>query len=339
MLKPQMPATLGSVERARAAQVPLHVLLELTYRCNVRCVHCYLAGQEREMTYDELLPVLDDLAAAGCLILTLSGGEVLLRADFFEIAEAAGARGFALRIFTNATIVTPRIADRIAALNPISVESSLLGGDAPTHDGVTLIDGSFEKTVRGVRLLTERGVRVKVKTTLMDANVAQAAQMERLAAELGVEHQVAFVLMPRRDGDRGPLGLQVDDAALRAYLRRRERDVPEAPLPVSTDGDGLCSAGRASCSISPSGDVYPCVLMPLKAGNVLETPFADIWRASPAMTRMRGLIDAHKIACHGCDDDGHAFCPALNLLEMGRPEVSSPQAQRGTRLWRDLQSV
>src|SRR5437868_14362963 len=126
-----------AVELARAAQVPLHVLLELTYRCNVRCVHCYLAGQEREMTLPELLPVLDDLADAGCLILTLSGGEVLLRKDFFEIAGAARARGFALRIFTNATMVTPRIADRIAALDPVVGETSLLGGDAATHDGVT----------------------------------------------------------------------------------------------------------------------------------------------------------------------------------------------------------
>lgn len=328
-----------AVDRARAAQVPLHVLLELTYRCNVRCVHCYLAGQERELSCAELLPVLDDLAAAGCLILTLSGGEVLLRTDFFEIAEAARARGFALRIFTNATIVTPRIADRIAALDPIVVESSLLGADAAVHDGVTLIDGSFEKTLRGVRLLTQRGVRVKLKTTLMNANVDQAAAMERLAADLGVEHQVAFVLMPRRDGERTPLSLQVDDAALRGYLRRREREIAEPPLPVSTDGDGLCSAGRASCSISPSGDVYPCVLMPLKAGNVLETPFAEIWRSSPAMRRMRGLIDSHKVRCNGCDDDGHAFCPALNLLEMGKAEVDSPQAQRGTRLWRDLEPL
>src|SRR5207249_773565 len=89
-----MPAPTGSVERARAALAPLHVLLELTYRCNVRCVHCYLAGDEREMTLDELTPVLDDLAAAGCLILTLSGGEPLLRRDFFDVAEAARARGF-----------------------------------------------------------------------------------------------------------------------------------------------------------------------------------------------------------------------------------------------------
>lgn len=320
-----------AVELARGAQVPLHVLLELTYRCNVRCVHCYLAGQEREMTLDELLPVLDDLAAAGCLILTLSGGEVLLRTDFFDVAEAARARGFALRIFTNCTIVTPRIADRIAALDPVVVETSLLGGDAHTHDEITLTGGSFQKTVRGVRLLRERGVRVKLKTTLMNANIGQVVEMERLAADLGAEHQVGFTLMPKQDGDRAPLALKADDAALRAYVRRRERDLNlDSPLPIATGDDGLCSAGRASCSISPSGDVYPCVLMPLKAGNVLEAPFAEIWRSSPAMGQMRALIEGHAIHCRGCDDEGHAFCPALDMLEN-----TTPQTRRGTRLFRD----
>ena len=332
----QMPPLMGSVARARAAQVPLHVLLELTYRCNVRCVHCYLAGQEREMALDELARVLDALAAAGCLILTLSGGEVLLRRDFFDIARAAKDRGFALRIFTNATLVTPRVAERIAALDPLVVESSLLGGDAATHDAVTLIPGSFAKTLRGVRLMIEHGVRVKLKTTLMSVNAHQAEAMERLADDLGVEHQVSYVMMPRRDGDRVPVRLQIGDAALRAYLDRRQRDLAEPIVPTAVDDDGLCSAGRAACSISPSGDLYPCVLLPLRAGNVLETPFAELWRHAPAMQRMRQLLRDHAIHCAGCDDDGHTFCPALNMLEMGDPENPSPQAQRGTRLWRDL---
>jgi radical SAM protein with 4Fe4S-binding SPASM domain len=167
-----------------------------------------------------------------------------------------------------------------------------------------------------VRLFTERGIRVKLKTTLMDANVAQAAQMERLAAELGVEHQGAFVLMPRRDGDRSPLSLQVDDAALRGYLRRREREVPEAPLPVSTDGDGLCSAGRASCSISPSGDVYPCVQFPYPCGNVRNAPFAEIWKHSPQLAEVRAIRLSDVEGCSTCvHGSSCSRCPGLAYTE------------------------
>lgn len=331
-----MGEPVGAVARARAAQVPLHVLIELTYRCNVRCVHCYLAGREREMTLDELEGVLDQLASAGTLILTLSGGEVLLRRDFFEIAAAARRRGFALRIFTNGTLLAEATADRLAALEPLAVEISLLGATPATHDGVTLKRGSFERTLRGVDLLVRRGVRVKLKTTLLTLNVDEAQAMEELAARLGVEYQPSYVLMPTKDGRSDPLALQIDDRALAAYLARRRRDVPEPAAPTSRDGDGLCSAGRAACSISPSGDVYPCVLMPLKAGNVLEAPFAEIWRDSPAMRRMRALVDGHRIACQGCDESGHFFCPALNALQMGDAEEMSPQALRGQALLREV---
>ena len=329
-------APAGAVERARAASAPLHVLLELTYRCNVRCVHCYLAGREDEMTLAQWTEVLDALAAEGCLILTLSGGEVLLRKDFFDIAGAAKERGFGLRVFTNGTLVDAAAADRLAAIDPILVEMSLLGGSAETHDAITLKKGSFARTVRAAELLGERGVRVKLKTTLMRGNVAEARQMQRLAARLGAQHQVAFVLMPKRDGDQSPLALQVDDRALRRYVDRRERDLPEAPVPVAAGDDGLCSAGRSACSISPSGDVYPCVLLPMKAGNVGERPFGEIWRDSPSLRQMRELVQEHKVACHGCDDEGHFFCPALNMLQTGDPTHLAPQAVRGQALWRDL---
>jgi radical SAM protein with 4Fe4S-binding SPASM domain len=329
-------APAGAVERARSASVPLHVLLELTYRCNVRCVHCYLAGREDEMTLAEWTPVLDALAAEGCLILTLSGGEVLLRRDFFEIATAARERGFGLRIFTNGTLVDVKAADRLADLHPIAIEMSLLGGTAETHDAITLKKGSFARTLRAAELLGERGLRVKLKTTLMHGNIAEARKMERLAAALGAQHQVAFVLMPKRDGDQSPLALQVDDKALRRYIGRRERDVPEAPVAVSVGEDGLCSAGRSACSISPSGDVYPCVLLPMKAGNVRERPFGEIWRDSPSLHQMRDLVQKHKIGCHSCDDEGHFFCPALNMLQTGDPTHMAPQAIRGQALWQDL---
>jgi radical SAM protein with 4Fe4S-binding SPASM domain len=329
-------APAGAVERARAASAPLHVLLELTYRCNVRCVHCYLAGREEEMSLAEWTSALDALAAEGCLIVTLSGGEVLLRRDFFDIAGAAKARGFAMRIFTNGTLVDARASDRLAELSPIVVEMSLLGGTAETHDGITLKKGSFARTIRAAELLGERGVRVKLKTTLMRGNVAEARRMEEVAARLGVQHQVSLVLMPKRDGDPSPVALRADDRALRRYVQRRERDLPEAPVPLAVGDDGLCSAGRSACSISPSGDVYPCVLLPMKAGNVRERPFGEIWRDSPSLREMRALVQQHKIGCHGCDDEGHFFCPALNMLQTGDPTHMAPQAMRGQALWRDL---
>lgn len=291
---------------------PIHVLMELTYRCNVRCVHCYLAGREDEMTLPEIERLLDQMAAAGTLVLTLSGGEVLLRRDFFDIAGAARERAFALRIFTNGTLVDDRAADQIAALRPVVVEMSLLGATAATHDAITLKRGSFVRTIAGARRLIGRGVRVKLKTTLMQSNVDEAPAIEELAGGIGATTQISHVMMPRRGGDLTPLSYQIDDRALRRFVERRRRDIFDQAEPMS-DGDNLCSAARATCSVSPSGDVFPCVLMPARAGNVRETDFGTIWRESATMRHMRALAAAHPLACGGCDG-GDSYCPAYDLL-------------------------
>ncbi len=310
-------------ERARSAQVPLHVLLELTYRCNVRCVHCYLAGREPEMSLGEIEALLDDLAAEGTLFLTLSGGEILLRKDLFAVGAAARARGFALRLFTNGTLIDERAAERIAALDPMLVEISLLGGDAETHDGITLKRGSFQRTLAGARRLRARGVRLKLKSTLLDRNDGQVAAMEAIAAELGVPLQVTDVVMPRKDGSQDPLRYRSSLERLDRYERRRRHDLLEAG---GEPTEHLCGAGRASCSISPSGDVYPCVLMPLRAGNVRSEKFGEIWRHAPAFRTMRALLASHRVACTGCDESGHDFCPAREALMDGGTAI--PAADR-----------
>ena len=120
--------------KAEARRVPLNVHLELTYRCNEQCVHCYCVvehGKEREaraheLTFDEVAQVLDDLAELGGFYLTLSGGEVLVRPDFFDIAEHARRRGFVLRIFTNGIALTDAKARRIAAGHPQAGERSII---------------------------------------------------------------------------------------------------------------------------------------------------------------------------------------------------------------------
>ena len=124
--------------RLKREHVPFTVLWELTHVCNLDCVMCYNVPQpEPELTTAECLDILEQLAAAGTLRLTLTGGEILTRRDFFIIAERARALGFALDLKTNGTLITPERADRLAALHPMQVDISLLGatrGDQRRRD-------------------------------------------------------------------------------------------------------------------------------------------------------------------------------------------------------------
>src|SRR5262249_39355572 len=173
---------------------------ELTYRCNEKCSHCYLdvfpANTEvpGELTTEQCFHVIDELADLGVLHLLLSGGEILVRRDFFQIALYARSKRLLLRLFTNGMLINSRVADQIAALHPYSVEVSIYGAHAETHDNITRVARSWELSTRALVLLRDRGVRTKMKVPVMRENVRQLREMERLARDLGAEFRYDTVI-------------------------------------------------------------------------------------------------------------------------------------------------
>jgi MoaA/NifB/PqqE/SkfB family radical SAM enzyme len=168
-------------------------VLEPTFRCNLRCVHCYVnkpAGsaeeKARELTTARLIQVIDEIADAGCLNLLLTGGEVLLRPDFEELYRHALRRGMLVTVYTNGTLVTDRIADLFDRHRPLLVEISLYGMTRATYERVTGVPGSFDRCLDGIRRLVERGVPLKLKTMALSWNAHEVADMQAFAAELGV---------------------------------------------------------------------------------------------------------------------------------------------------------
>src|SRR6476659_6363009 len=141
-------------ERALELGVPIGVHLDVTYRCNERCVHCYLDHDDHgEMSTAEVKDVLGQLAEAGTFFLTLSGGEIFMRTDLFEIIEHARRLTFSVKLKTNAVMVTPAKARRVAALGVESVQISLYSHKAQVHDEITKLPGSFRRTLAGARAL------------------------------------------------------------------------------------------------------------------------------------------------------------------------------------------
>ncbi len=145
---------------AKALQhnIPLGVQLDLTYRCNERCIHCYLDHDDHgEMSTAEIKDVLDQMAGAGVFFLTLSGGEILMRRDFFEILEHARARTFCIKLKTNGVLIRRKEAERIRALGVESVQISVYSHRPEVHDAITKMPGSFRQSIEAARLLRSRG--------------------------------------------------------------------------------------------------------------------------------------------------------------------------------------
>ncbi len=271
--------------RLRSEHVPFTVLWELTHACNLACVMCYNVPQAApELSTAECLDVLEQLAAASTLRLTLTGGEILARRDFFTIATRARALGFALYLKTNGTLLTSRSADQVAALAPVQVDVSLLGATDATFDAVAGSRHTFRRVMRGVRLLQERGVRVKLNTLLLELNVAERDQMVKLAMALGVAHEQAFKVSQTDDARVKADQYQLSRAQMTEVLRadhtsfEPRRDSPDTRT---------CQVGLSSCLISPYGVVYPCIELRIPAGDLRAQRFADIWADAPILRELR----------------------------------------------------
>ena len=327
--------------KARAHDIPLHVMLELTNRCNARCRHCYIGDRSavNELSLSEYESILAQLAAAGTLFLVFSGGEPLMRPDFFDIASIARRKEFSFTLFTNAILIDAAIADQLADLCPERVEISLLGGRAATHDRITQVPGSFEKALRGARLLIERGISVQFKTTWMRENIEEATEIQSLVKEMGASFRSAFLVIHRRDGDASTADLRAIPEQLRAmiqqtYARREIKTVPPKPAPLADpqkEGNP-CGMGQVSSRIDACGNVYPCAAVDIVLGNLRQQTFNSIWHGSEELKRLRSIRIADLTECTSCELYSRCSrCAGLARMETGSLLGPSPQACIVTR--------
>lgn len=327
--------------------IPYAVMLELTYHCNEKCIHCYRVerNDRKELRTQEWLDVIDQLADAGTLQLTFTGGEIMVRKDFFTIAEHARKRNFMLILLTTGTLITSEaVADRIAALNPWQVHISMYAAGPQIHDFITKVPGSFERSLRALKWLKERGIVVKWKTPLMNVNVGELEKIIALAEELGVPYAIDPTISPKNDGSQDVLGLRVSDQDLRKVLGRFalpcEDDIPAGASRDDVLNMTMCKAGVNFGDINPYGDVQPCVAFPIVVGNLREQPFREIWREAPLLQRLRTTRNADVKGCNACAlVAGCNRCPGMAYLEDGDPFGPSSRAGKIAKMKFELRGV
>ncbi|MBN1587338.1 MAG: radical SAM protein [Candidatus Omnitrophica bacterium] len=334
-------------DKATNYLVPLYTTFELTFRCNLTCSHCYVVEQEtQEINTRTACDILDQLKEAGCIYLVFTGGEILLRKDFFEIAEYAKSIGFALILFTNGTLIEGRVADRIQKLRPLSVEISLYGFEK-THDLLTQCHGAFARTLSAIQLLKERRVRVFAKAPVLKENFAEIWKLKKFVLDdLGVKWRGiggGLLLCPKDDGGAEPLEHRLTDKELEVYLQGLGEEYRflgktlGPRLPGSPDNP-LCSAGFASCDISPYGELNPCNLMRLSGKNSLkDSSFREVWLNHPEMRQLRETRLRDRTDCMNCELSPYcSTCPGVAQSECGKATAKLPEACRQAKATKDL---
>ncbi|MCM8800425.1 MAG: radical SAM protein [Candidatus Omnitrophica bacterium] len=317
-------------EKAIKERLPIEGTLEVTLRCNLRCRHCYCYSDphKKEMGLREICGVLDEITEAGCLWLLVTGGEPLLRPDFLEIYTYAKKKGLIITLFTNATLITPYLADYLKDYPPFQIEISLYGITSHTYEQVTGIKGSFKDCQRGIELLLERKVPFKLKTTVTTLNKEELFQIKEYAEGLGVDFRFDPIINPRLDGSRQPCSFrlspeEVIDLDLKDEARHKDwlRFCQQFSQVLNPQQLFLCHAGLISFHIDAYGQLQICSMLRSFSYDLLKGSFQEGFNNFLFKLRNQRYAFNERCLCcevaYICDQ-----CPGWSWLE--NKDLSSP---------------
>ncbi len=319
--------------RAYQERIPLSGSIDITSRCNFKCIHCYYGSynedERKELSTDRWLSIIDEITEAGCLFLLISGGEPILRKDFSVIYRHAKMNGILPTVFSNGTLITEEIATLFSEFPPQVVEITIYGATSETSDRITKIKGSLEKCLKGIETLLLYNVNVKLKTILMTENAREFNAIENIARDFGVPFRFDAAIFPRFNGDRSPLKLRVqpefavskefsDPLMLKKY---REYFEQTKDFPV-VDTLYICSAGYTNFHIDPHGNLKPCLMTNNFSYNIEKDTFMNGWINTISDIIRTKAPEGYK--CNKCEKRTLCgFCPAFFLLENGNEQSRS----------------
>lgn len=314
-------------------RIPLSGTLELTHRCNLRCVHCYLGHSrnmlQKEMDTKQILSLIDEFTEAGCLYFLISGGEPLLRSDFPDIYRHAKNNGLIVTVFTNGTLITDTLLELFQDLPPYAIEISLYGATAATYEKISRVPGSSKKCINGIKQLLYNKIRVRLKTILMTMNSHEFFDIKKIADGFGVKFRFDAAIFPCLNGDKTPLSLRVspeeaiekefsDVKNVLQWIEYFERSQD----PILSDNLYHCGAGVDNFHIDPYGNLKPCLMTTNITYNIANGGFLTGWydisriRVKKAGENLYDCIRCEKINLCG-------FCPAFFDLETGSEYIRS----------------
>ena len=316
-------------ELQHGLDAPICLTWEITYGCNLACVHCLSSSGRRdpaELSTQEARAVIDELRDLQVFYVNIGGGEPTIRPDFFDLVEYAVAQRVGVKFSTNGTTMTPERARRLAATDYLDVQVSIDGATATTNDAVRGA-GSYAAARRAMDLLASAGFGpFKISVVVTRQNVGELDALETIAAGYGAQLRLTRLRPSGRGADTwaelhptGPQQFELYQWLLdRPDVLTGDSFFHLSALGEALPGLNLCGAGRVVCLIDPIGDVYACpfVLHPeFRAGSVRDPGgFGRVWRHSTLFRELRSPGSAGACASCGSFDACRGGCMAAKFF-------------------------
>lgn len=316
------------------------VAWETTRRCNLACKHCRAVSEDHpydnELDTQAAFRLLEQIREVGTPIIILTGGEVLLRDDIFDIAAYGTKLGLRMVMSPNGTLITPEIAEKMKESGIKRISVSIDGSTAETHDNFRGLDNAFSDALRGIEIVKNAGIEFQLNTTITKENLNEIPKILELAENLGAVAHHIFLLVPTGRGkyiidsainakeyedtlnwfydQREKTSLQLKATCAPHYYRILRQRAKQDGKKVTFETHGLdavtrgCLAGTGFCFISHVGRVQTCGFLDVTCGDITKQSFKDVWENSPTFNELRNFnnlenkcgICEFKRVCGGC---------------------------------------
>lgn len=324
------------LEKNQGTPLISNLQLELSSRCNERCIHCYIPNAKKnsgtDMPFNLFKKIVDEFVKMGGISITLSGGEAFLHKDIIPMLNYCRENDLKITVLSNLLNLTESLKKALKDCNVSLVQVSLYSMDPEIHDTITTVKGSYEKTLKSIEDLVEADVPVQISCPLMKANKDGYVKVLQYAKSLKIKAQTDYIMMAQSDLDTTNLSqrLSIDETekVLRDLIEYdddyKENIALIKPLDSKKElnkeaylNEPLCGVGYDNCCITVNGDVYPCAgWQNFILGNVYKTSLKEIWEKSERINRLRTVTRASFPKCLDCEAKQYcAMCLVRNYNE------------------------
>lgn len=322
------------LEASLKTRKPLSGQIELTYRCNLDCIHCYCKGsenREKELTMGQWKDIIDRIHKEGCLWLTFTGGEPFLHSDFLDIYAYAHKKGFLITLFINGTLLSSEILEFLSAKPPFLMEISLYATTLEIYEAITQTKDSFRKVIENIDKLVKTKIPLCLKTVVLKQNKDEVLKVKALSEKLlgKKKFKCDFFIFPRINGDTAPCQYRLTPQEILEIenidpdiVSQRARELSHGAFDLKRPKEYLyqCNAWLSDFFIDPYGLLKFCHLSKKFSVDLAKVSFKEgFYNEFPKLLEQKFTTGSKCEAC--CLRKLCYHCPARAYLETGNEEA------------------